>query len=79
MGRRGYPAEFRRRALDLVAAGKPVSRRALRSEGVTGSNQALNVLARQINAEQGGCDTDGDRSIRLTGDSRRGRNSACRR
>lgn len=24
MGRRGYPAEFRRRALDLVAAGKPV-------------------------------------------------------
>jgi transposase-like protein len=24
MGRRGYPAEFRRRALDLVVAGKPV-------------------------------------------------------
>lgn len=24
MGRRGYPAEFRRRALGLVAAGKPV-------------------------------------------------------
>jgi transposase-like protein len=24
MGRKGYPAEFRRRALDLVAAGKPV-------------------------------------------------------
>jgi transposase len=24
MGRRGYAAEFRRRALDLVAAGKPV-------------------------------------------------------
>jgi transposase-like protein len=24
MGRRGYPAEFCRRALDLVAAGKPV-------------------------------------------------------
>ena len=24
MGRRGYPAEFRRRALDLVAAGKKV-------------------------------------------------------
>jgi transposase len=24
MGRRGYPAEFRRRPLDLVAAGKPV-------------------------------------------------------
>ena len=24
MGRKGYPAEFRRRALELVAAGKPV-------------------------------------------------------
>ena len=24
MARKGYPAEFRRRALDLVAAGKPV-------------------------------------------------------
>ena len=35
----------------LAAAGKPVSRRALRSEGVRGSNQALNALARAINAE----------------------------
>ena len=35
----------------LTAAGKPVSRRALRSEGIKGSNQALNVLARTINAE----------------------------
>ena len=35
----------------LTAAGKPVSRRALRSEGVRGSNQALNDLARRINAE----------------------------
>ena len=26
MGRKGYPAEFRRRALDLVAAGKKVAR-----------------------------------------------------
>ncbi len=25
MSRKGYPAEFRRRALDLVAAGKPVA------------------------------------------------------
>jgi transposase-like protein len=25
MGRQGYPAEFRRRALDLVAAGKTVA------------------------------------------------------
>ena len=35
----------------LTAAGKPVSRRALRSEGIRGSNQALNALARTINAE----------------------------
>ncbi len=38
----------------LAAAGKPVSRRALRSGGVTGSNQALNALARMINAELAG-------------------------
>jgi len=35
----------------LTAAGKPVSRRALRREGIKGSNQALNALARRINAE----------------------------
>ena len=35
----------------LAAAGRPVSRRALRSEGIKGSNQALNALARQLNAE----------------------------
>jgi hypothetical protein len=35
----------------LVAAGKHVSRRALRSEGIKGSNQALNALAARINAE----------------------------
>jgi hypothetical protein len=35
----------------LTAAGKPVSRRALRTEGIKGSNQALNALARTINAE----------------------------
>jgi hypothetical protein len=35
----------------LTAAGKPVSRRALRSEGIKGSNQALNALAHRINAE----------------------------
>ena len=35
----------------LAAAGKPVSRRALRSNGVKGSNEALNTLARQINVE----------------------------
>jgi hypothetical protein len=38
----------------LTAAGKPVSRRALRSEGIKGSNQALNALARTINAELAG-------------------------
>jgi hypothetical protein len=25
MGRKGYPVEFRRRALDLVAAGRPIT------------------------------------------------------
>jgi hypothetical protein len=39
----------------LAAAGKPVSRRALRSGGVTGSNEALDVLARIINTELAGC------------------------
>ncbi len=38
----------------LTAAGRPVSRRALRSEGIRGSNQALNALARMINAELAG-------------------------
>jgi hypothetical protein len=38
-------------ALKLAAAGKPVSRRALRSGGVKGSNESLNALARQFNAE----------------------------
>jgi hypothetical protein len=35
----------------LTDAVTPVSRRALRSEGIRGSNQALNALARTINAE----------------------------
>ena len=38
----------------LAAAGRPVSRRALRSEGIRGSNQALNALARMISAELAG-------------------------
>ena len=38
----------------LAAAGRPVSRRALRSEGIRGSNQALNALARTINADLAG-------------------------
>jgi hypothetical protein len=35
----------------VAAAGKPVSRRALRSNGVKGSNEALNTLARHISIE----------------------------
>jgi hypothetical protein len=38
----------------LAAADKPVSRRALRRGGLTGSNQALNALARMISAELAG-------------------------
>jgi hypothetical protein len=35
----------------LAAAGRPVSRRTLRSEGIRASNHALNAMARTINAE----------------------------
>jgi hypothetical protein len=38
----------------LAASGKPVSRRALRSAGVRGSNEVLNALACMINAERAG-------------------------
>jgi hypothetical protein len=38
-------------ARELAAAGKPVSRRALRNGGVKGSNESLNALARLLNAE----------------------------
>jgi hypothetical protein len=41
-------------ACRLAAAGKPVSRPALRNGGATGSNQALNALARTITAERAG-------------------------
>ena len=41
-------------AARLAAAGTPVSRRALRREGIRGSNQALNALARTINDELAG-------------------------
>jgi hypothetical protein len=44
----------------LAAAGKPVSRRALRSGGVKGSNQALSALAHLINAERAGVPTAGE-------------------
>jgi hypothetical protein len=34
-----------------VDRGQPVSRRALRSAGVAGSNEALNTLAQMLNAK----------------------------
>jgi len=49
--------ETRLIASRLAAAGKPVSRRALRSIGVRGSNEALNALARKISAELAGATT----------------------
>jgi hypothetical protein len=41
-------------ARQLTAAGKSVSRRALRNGGVTGSNQALNAVARTLSTELAG-------------------------
>jgi hypothetical protein len=41
----------------LTAAGKPVSRRTLRSAGIKGSNHALGALARTVNAELAGTAT----------------------
>ena len=46
--------QARRAAGRLTAAGKPVSRRALRGAGIRGSNHALGALARTINAELAG-------------------------
>ena len=46
--------QARMAASRLTAAGKPVSRRTLRSAGIRGSNQALGALARTINAELAG-------------------------
>jgi hypothetical protein len=56
VGRTGGPTlpeidQARLIASRLTAAGKHVSRRALRSEGIRGSNRALNALAARINAE----------------------------
>jgi hypothetical protein len=42
-----------------AATGKPVLRRALRSGEVTGSNQALNAMARLLSAELAGCADSG--------------------
>jgi hypothetical protein len=38
----------------LTMAGKRISRRALRGEGIRGSNETLNALARKVNAEVAG-------------------------
>src|SRR5262249_32144547 len=51
-GPRAEPAaaeQARRLATRLAATGKPVTRRALRSGGIRGSNEALNKLARTLN------------------------------
>jgi len=45
------PDESRLIARRLAAAGKPVSRRTLRSNGATGSSAQLGTLARTVNAE----------------------------
>ena len=45
------PDETRLIARRLAAAGTPVSRRTLRSNGATGSNAQLGALARRVNAE----------------------------
>lgn len=50
MGRRGYPAEFRRRALDLLAAGRKVADLA-RDLGVSG--QTLYTWRRQEQIDRG--------------------------
>lgn len=51
--RAAYPEMDQARVIArrLAASGKSVSRRALRSGGVRGSNETLNALARRINAE----------------------------
>lgn len=50
MARKGYPAEFRRRALDLVAAGKPVREVALLLEV---SDQSIYSWRRRQLIDQG--------------------------
>ena len=50
MGRRGYPAEFRRKVLDLVAAGRPVTDVA-RDLGI--SAQSIYTWARQDRIDKG--------------------------
>ena len=50
MGRKGYPAEFRRRALDLVAAGKTVAEVARLLEV---SDQSIYTWRRQEQIDKG--------------------------
>ena len=50
MGRRGYPAEFRRKVLDLIAAGRPVVDVA-RDLGI--SAQAIYTWRRQDRIDKG--------------------------
>ena len=50
MGRQGYPAEFRRRALDLVAAGRSVAEVARLLEV---SDQSIDSRRRQEQIDKG--------------------------
>ena len=50
MGRRGYPAEFRRKVLDLVEAGRPVAEVA-KALGI--SDQTIYTWRRQDRIDQG--------------------------
>jgi hypothetical protein len=52
----------------LAAEGKAVSRRALRSNGIKGSNAALNALARTLNAELAAAEPDARPDDRVTCD-----------
>ena len=52
MGRRGFPAEFRRRVLELVEAGRPVADVA-RDLGI--SEQSINTWRRQDRIDRGWC------------------------
>ena len=69
MGRKGYPAEFRRRALDLVAAGKTVAEVARLLEV---SDQSIYAVAAAGADRQGGA-----AGVELTGAGRAARGSAA--
>jgi len=50
MGRRGYPAEFRRRTVELIKAGKPIAELAVELEV---SEQTLYTWRRQMRMDEG--------------------------